>query len=102
MLLHTDIPSRAQVDRLLGHRGPACMSIYVRTDPVSANVGERIELGNLAAEALGQLGDAGIGKRELVAIEEEIGDLIDDEGFWRYQARSLAIFATPAGLTTFR
>jgi hypothetical protein len=102
MLLHTDIPTRAQVDRLLARRSPASVSIYVRTDPVSANVGERIELGNLAADALGQLGEAGIAKRDLVAIEEEIGDLIDDEGFWRYQARSLAIFATPEGLTTFR
>jgi len=90
------------VDRLLASRGPASVSIYVATDPISADVGERIELGNLAAEALGQLGDAGIAKRELVAIEEEIGDLIEDEGFWRYQARSLAIFATPEGLTTFR
>jgi hypothetical protein len=78
------------------------VSIYVRTDPVSANVGERIELGNLAAEALGELSEAGIAKRDRVAIEAEIGDLIEDEAFWRYQARSLAILATPEGLTTFR
>jgi hypothetical protein len=102
VLLHTDIPTRAQVTRLLADRSPASVSIYVATDPVSANVAERIELGNLAAEALQQLADAGITKRELVAIEEEIGDLIEDEAFWRYQARSLAIFATPEGLTTYR
>jgi hypothetical protein len=102
MLLHTDIPTRVQVDRLLANRSPSSVSIYLPTDPVSANVGERIELGNLAAEALGQLGDGDIAKRDLFAIEQEIGDLIADEGFWRYQARSLAIFATPDGLTTFR
>lgn len=101
-MLHTDIPTRDQVERLLANRGPASVSIYLRTDPVSANIGERIELGNLADEALGQLGDAGIAKRELAAIEQEIGDLIEDEEFWRYQARSLAIFATTASLTTFR
>jgi hypothetical protein len=102
MLLHTDIPTRVQVDRLLANRAPSSVSIYVPTDPVSANLGERIELGNLAAEALGQLADTGIAKRDLVAIEQEIGDLIADEGFWRYQARSLALFATREGLTTFR
>ena len=102
MLLHTDIPTRAQLDRLLASRNPASVSIYVPTDPISANVGERIELGNLAAEAIAQLGDAGIAKRDLVAIEQEIGDVLEEEAFWRYQARSLAIFATPEGLTTFR
>jgi release factor family 11 len=38
----------------------------------------------------------------VAAIEEEHGDLLDDEEFWRYQARSLATFATPERLTTFR
>ena len=102
VLLHTDIPTRAQVDRLLDSRDPASVSIYVSTDPVSANVGERIELGNLAADAVTQLDDAGIAKRKRLAIEQEIGDLIEDEAFWRYQARSLALFGTPEGLTTFR
>ncbi|MBV8954270.1 MAG: hypothetical protein JO179_09025 [Solirubrobacterales bacterium] len=102
MLLHTDVPTQAQLRRLLADRTPTSVSIYVPTDPVSANVGERIELGNLAAEALRQLGEAGVAKRELVAIEQEIGDLVEDEAFWRYQARSLTIFATPEGLTTFR
>jgi Bacterial archaeo-eukaryotic release factor family 11 len=102
MLLHTDIPTRAQVSRLLTSRNAASVSIYVPADPVSANVGERIELGNLAADAVVQLGDAGIAKRDVTSIEQEIGDLIEDEKFWRYQARSVAIFATPDGLTTFR
>jgi hypothetical protein len=102
VLLHTDIPTRAQVDRLLVNRHPASVSIYVSTDPVSANVAERIEFGNLAAAAVEELRAGGVAKREVVAIEEEHGDLLDDEGFWRYQARSLATFATPEGLTTFR
>jgi len=102
VLLHTDIPTRAQVDRLLVNRHAASVSIYLSTDPVSANVAERIEFGNLAAEALEQLRAGGIAKREVVAIEEELGDLLDDEELWRYQAHSLATFVTPEGLTTFR
>lgn len=102
MRLHTDIPTRAQVSRLLASRDPASVSIYMATDPVLVTAAERIEFGNLAAEAVTQLGDAGIAKRDVLAVEEEIGDLTDDEEFWRYQARSVAVFATPESLTTFR
>jgi hypothetical protein len=102
MILHADIPTRAQLDRLLVNRDPASVSVYVPTDPTSANVGERIELRNLMAQGVDQLRDAGVPKRELAGIEEEVADLVDDEDFWRHQARSLAAFATPEGLTTFR
>ena len=102
MILHADIPTRAQLDRLLVNRDPASLSVYVSTDPASANVGERIELRNLMAQGVDQLRDAGVAKRELAAIEEEVADLVDDGDFWRHQARSLAAFATPEGLTTFR
>jgi hypothetical protein len=32
---HTDIPTRAQIDRLLTSRHPASVSIYLPTDPAS-------------------------------------------------------------------
>src|SRR5262249_4016705 len=80
----------------------ASVSIYLPTDPVTANVAERIEFGNLVGEAVDQLRAGGVDKREVAALEEEHGDLIEDEEFWRYQARSLACFATPEGLTPFR
>jgi Bacterial archaeo-eukaryotic release factor family 11 len=102
MILHTDIPTRAQVDRLLLDRDPASVSIYVATDPTTANQPARIELRNLSQAALGQLRDAGIANRRVAVIEEELGDLIDDEEFWRHQARSLAVFTTPESLSTFR
>ena len=59
MILHADIPTRAQLDRLLVHRHPARVSVYVPTEPTSANVGERIELRNLTARAVDQLRGAG-------------------------------------------
>jgi Bacterial archaeo-eukaryotic release factor family 11 len=34
--------------------------------------------------------------------QEELADLVDDDEFWRYQARSLALFLTPTTATTFR
>jgi release factor family 11 len=102
MILHTDIPTRAQVARLLVNRDPASVSIYVATDPTTANQPARIKLRNLAEAALRQLRDAGTETRRVTAIEEELGDLIDDEGLWRQQARSFAAFVTPESTYTFR
>ena len=36
------------------------------------------------------------------AIEESLADLADDDEFWRFQARSLAVLATAAETLTFR
>ena len=88
--------------RLLAHRGPGSVSIYLATDPASTGDAERIEFKNLAAEAIGQLQSAGAPTSDLAPIEDETADLIDDDTFWRYQARSLAAFVTPQSLITFR
>lgn len=100
--MHTDIPDRAQVSRLLGHRGPCSVSVYVATDPASNGEAERIEFKNLSREAIRQLSQGEARTADLASIEEEAADLIDDDGFWRYLARSLAVFVTPESLVTFR
>jgi Bacterial archaeo-eukaryotic release factor family 11 len=102
MILPTDIPTRAEIDRLLEHRAASSVSIYLSTDPASNGDPERIEFKTLAARASSQLSDAGAGARVVREFEDEIEDLYDDEEFWRYQARSLAAFATPEWLITFR
>jgi hypothetical protein len=102
MILPTDVPTRAQMERLLAARDPSSVSIYVPTDPASRGDGGRIELKNLAAEAVRQLREAGADRADVTAIEEEVADLVDDDEFWRYQARSLALFLTPTMTTTFR
>ncbi len=101
MLLPTDIPTRDEVDRLLAHRDPASVSIYLPTDPVSNGEPERIEFKTLATQASSQLRGAGAGPAVTGWFEEETGYL-DDDVFWRYQARSLAMFAAPEWLVTFR
>lgn len=100
--LHTDIPTRAQVTRLLTTRSPVAVSLYVPTRPEGSGDAERIELKNLAGTAAGQLRDADADKAAVASIEEQLADLADDEEFWRHQARSLAVFVTPDSLTTFR
>jgi hypothetical protein len=100
--MHTDIPDRAQVGRILAHRGPDSVSVYVATELTSTGDAERIEFKNLSGEAIRQLRQAGSSTASLAPMEEEIADLIDDDLFWRFQARSLAAFATPSSLVTFR
>jgi hypothetical protein len=102
MILPTDIPTRADIDRLLGYRASSSVSIYLPTDPASNGDPERIELKTLAGQASSQLRDAGAGTRVVRQFEDEIGYLYEDEAFWRYQARSLAAFAAPDSLITFR
>jgi hypothetical protein len=102
MLLPTDIPTRAQLERLLAAREQSSVSIYLPTNPSSRGDAERIELRNLAREASTQLDQAGAARADVAAIEDELADLVDDDEFWRYQARSLALFLTPTTSTTFR
>ena len=42
--LHTDLPTRTQIDRLLESRHSASVSIYLSTSPISNGDAERIEL----------------------------------------------------------
>jgi hypothetical protein len=102
VILPTDIPTRAEIDRLLEYRAPSSVSIYLPTDPASNGDAERIEFKTLAAQASSQLGDTGVGVRVVRQFEEQIEDLHEDREFWRYQARSLAAFAAPEWLITFR
>jgi hypothetical protein len=102
--LHTDIPTTDQVDRLIRLRSPACVSMYVPTDPVSDNRSAAVELRNLSDDAMQQLEAAGtgVGRRKVAAVREKLDDLAADEDFWRLQARSLAVFADPERIATFR
>jgi hypothetical protein len=102
MSLHTDIPTRAQIDRLLTSRNPSSVSIYLPTDPASPGYAERIELKNLTTEAERQLGELDAARSDVAEIAASFAEMAGDEAFWRHQARSLAVFATPDTLVTFR
>ncbi len=102
-MLHVDLPTRADLERLIGSRGPARVSLFVPTTPITPDAaGDRIVLKNLARTALEQLRDAELDRGTVAGVEEQLDDLIDDDAFWSVQARSLAVFATPDNLTTFR
>jgi hypothetical protein len=102
-VLYVDIPTSADFLALTSHQGEACVSIYLRTTPITQKtMGDRIELKNLAKKAVHQLHMAGEDKRAVAAVAEQLDDLVDDDEFWRFQANSLAIFVTPGNAQTFR
>ncbi len=100
-MLHVDIPTLADLEALIHDRGPARVSLYLPTTPLTQQAqADRIVLKNLTGEVLAQLTDHD--KREVRALEELLLDLVDDDEFWAVQANGLAVFATPSGLRTFR
>ena len=70
-------------------------AVLRRRRPASRGDAERIELKNLAGEASRQLQEIGADRGDVAAIDEELAELVGDDEFWRYQARSLALFLTP-------
>src|SRR5262245_8435565 len=102
-MLHVDVPTHAQMDLLVRARRSGSVSIYAPTTPVTTDVpGTRIDFRNACDEALAQLRDGGFDKRELADLEAHLRALADDDEFWRFQAHSLAVFATPEHISAFR
>jgi len=102
-MLHIDLPSRADIEELAGRRAYPTVTIYLRTTPVTQEAQiDRIELKNLLKQAVAEMEAADTPKRAIWPIEESIGALVDDDGFWAEQANSLAIFAWAEGIRTFR
>lgn len=102
MTLYTDIPTRSEIDALWQAESPAAVSIYLETTPESNGDAERIAYKNATREALAQLGEAA--KEDQAELAGQLAVLEDDGSleFWRHQARTLAVFATPAALRSFR
>ena len=102
-MLHIDLPSRSEIERLAAWRGAPAVSIYLRTTPLTEDAGkDRIELKNLLKTAVAQLEEAGTDKRQIWPIEEAVSALAEDDAFWAFQANSLAIFVTPERVMAFR
>jgi release factor family 11 len=100
---HTDIPTHTDVERLLSARNGPCVSIYLPSSPITVEANAaRIELKTLAATAGEQLQAAGADRATVVELGESLTDLVEDNDFWEEQSHSLAVFASDAGLRTFR
>jgi hypothetical protein len=100
--VHTDIPTRVDLEQLLSVRDPVCVSIYLPTAPEERGERDRIEFKNLAGEAVEQLAAASIDRGSVSEVRELLDGLAADDEFWARQAHSLAVFATRSGVRTFQ
>jgi hypothetical protein len=102
-MLYVDLPTMSDIKALRATRADACVSIYVETTPLTQDIeASRIAYGNLVRAAMAQLEAAGLDKRRIWPLAEQLDDLGEDDGFWTVQARSLAVLATPDSLRAFR
>lgn len=102
-MLYVDIPTVRDIGDLNRQRADACVSIYLRTTPLTQHIGEsRIRLGQHVKTAIAQLESAGLEKRRIWPLKEQFDDLLEDDDFWQHQANSLAILATPDRMRTYR
>jgi hypothetical protein len=102
-MLYVDIPSPGEMAALIATRHSHAVSLYVPTTPETQHIAQaRTELTNLFRQAEAQLGEAGIEKRALWPMQEQVGDLLEDDDFWAHQANGLAVFVTPDSLRAFR
>ena len=102
-MLYIDLPTQAEIAKLIAFRGAPAVSLYLRTTPVTQDAqADRIELKNLLKTALTQIEEAGVARRDVEMIRNSVEDLIGDDAFWTMQAHSLAVFAAPGFLRAFR
>jgi hypothetical protein len=104
MALHTDIPTRQEIERLLNATADHCVSIYLPTHRVTQETQQdRLLLRDLTRQAIEQLEAARADKQHVADIEAHLMHLVDDDDeFWVDQADSLAIFASPDRFETHR
>ncbi|MFF0455750.1 hypothetical protein [Nocardia africana] len=98
-MLHTDIPTRREIETLAEWTGPWSVSIYLPTEAATANPeANRIAFGNQVREAVELVTDAD----SRAAIAEQLDDLAEDEDFWRFQSHTLVVHVSPQRMWTFR
>jgi len=102
-MLHVDIPTLPELRMLAGARGDICVSLFLPTTPLTQEAtADRITLKNLTQRVVGELTGKSFDKRRIAVLEEQLADLVDDDDFWRFQAHSLAVLATPEALRSYR
>lgn len=100
--MHIDTPTRSDIERLAAAREQFSISVYLPTSPVPAHDEEnRLRARGLFDQAIArvkELADTQVAN----SIEDELYALLDDSAFWTDLGRSLAVFATPAGVFEYR
>lgn len=103
MALHTDIPTRSEIERLLAATPAQRVSIYLPTHRVTQETAkDRLVLRDLTQQAIERLRAAAADAQDIADIEQHLLYLVDDDEFWVDQADSLAVFASANRFETHR
>lgn len=101
--MRVSLPTSHELTELMTHRNDASVTIYLPSSPVPRDVeAVQLRLKNAASDADAQLAKGGVSTADRGEIARMFDALQTDRSFWQEQARSLTIFASPAGLRAFR
>lgn len=102
-MIHSDYPTRPQIDQLLTARNPVSVSLYVPTGRSTLDARQdRVVLSNLGDVVRAKLEASGAQADDVEAVIDNIEAIVEDDDFWTRQADSLAVFLTPSSERTFR
>lgn len=101
---YLDIPTESELRLLASITGPAVVSIYLPTTPISSDAAaDAIVLRNLAHEALAEVRQRPeVPRGDDERITEQLLDLVDEDDFWLHQSHGLGVITTAEGQWTFR
>lgn len=100
-MIYQDLITEKDFLSLSKNRG-VCMSIYLTTSHLLQNSPiDRLTFRHLVDNVLEQASTLGK-KEELEQIEKSLKKLLDDDVFWIYQGKSLAVLASSKRLVTYR
>lgn len=102
-MLHNDIPTSEEIEKIASARHSASVSLYLPTVPLTQDSETaRIELKNALSQAVAELEEAGQDKDDVRSLRELGEEVVEDEGLWPYLSHSLVVFLTPEEVHTFR
>lgn len=98
-----DILPREALQTLLTHEARPCVSIYIPTEHVQAEVQQNpTRFKNRVREAQQKLEESGMRASDAQDLLAPATELIEDAPFWRDQSEGLAVFAAPDWFQTYR
>ena len=95
--------TRDDLTSLLQPQEGLTLSLYHPTVQAAVEPEENsLHLKNLLTTAKTELGERGVGRKEIDALLKPAYDLLDEKTFWQHHLKGLAVFVTRSGLRHFR
>ncbi|WP_080792869.1 hypothetical protein [Corynebacterium pacaense] len=100
--MHTDIPTRTDIEELAATRESFCVSIYLPTSLRHTGAEKTQLTARKLFDAAMEEVEKRTDRRSALPVREALNELLDDRDFWSRPGRSLAVFLTPTGITEYR